>query len=266
MVSMKGLKAALLCEEKRLKNLINEAEKEVRSSLEGKLRISKCKENYRFYHCTDTNNGVYISASNVELPKQLAQKTYNIAVAKKARIRLKQIAKILRDYTDDEIEKLYTSLHKERQKLIVPLEPTWEQMVEKWYTESYQGKEFAEGTPVILTDKGERVRSKSEKILADFFCKNNILYKYEKPLYLNGYGMVYPDFTFLSPKTGREIYWEHEGMMDKPEYARAAVQKIESYQKNGIYQGEQLILTFETERSVLNSQIVESLTKKYLLC
>lgn len=47
-------------------------------------------------------------------------------------------------------------------------------------------------------------------------------------------------------------------MMDKPEYARAAVHKIETYQKNGIYVGENLILTFETEQSVLNSKNVEA--------
>ena len=83
-------------------------------------------------------------------------------------------------------------------------------------------------------------------------------------MYLRGYGTVYPDFTFLSKKLGQEIYWEHEGMMDKQEYARAAVRKIESYQKNGIYPGERLILTFETEQSVLNSKNIEELAKKYL--
>ena len=41
----------------------------------------------------------------------------------------------------------------------------------KWYEEEYQGKEFKEGTPLILTEKGERVRSKSEKILADYFYR-----------------------------------------------------------------------------------------------
>ena len=68
----------------------------------------------------------------------------------------------------------------------------------------------------------------------------------------------------MSKKLGQEIYWEHEGMMDKPEYARTAVRKIESYQKNGIYPGERLILTFETEQSVLNSNNIEELIKKYL--
>ena len=117
---------------------------------------------------------------------------------------------------------------------------------------------------VILSERGERVRSKSEKILADFFYRRNILYKYEKPLNLKGFGTVYPDFTFLSKKTGQEIYWEHEGMMDKPEYARSAVRKIESYQKNEIYTGDRLILTFETEQSVLNTGVIEGLVKRYL--
>lgn len=75
---------------------------------------------------------------------------------------------------------------------------------------------------------------------------------------------MYPDFTFLSPRTGQEIYWEHEGMMDKQEYARSAVRKIELYMKNGIYPGERLILTFETEQSMLNQKILESLAERYL--
>lgn len=144
------------------------------------------------------------------------------------------------------------------------MEPTWKQIIDAWYAGEYQGKAFQEGTAVILTENGERVRSKSEKILADFFYRRDILYKYEKPLYLSGYGTVYPDFTFLSKKTGQEIYWEHEGMMDKPEYARAAIRKIESYQKNDIFPGDRLILTFETEQSVVNTKTIEGLVNKYL--
>ena len=63
----------------------------------------------------------------------------------------------------------------------------------------------------------------------------------------------------------REIYWEHEGMMDKQDYARAAVRKIELYQINHIYPGDRLIITFETEQNVLNSKIIENLIEKYLI-
>ena len=261
---MHGLRYMLLQEQKYLQDIAIRARTGLITVPEGHLRISKDKNKPRYYQCIDDNNGIYISRSNKELPKLLAQKTYNRIVVKKVEARLKQINKILQDYTDDEIEKIYTSMHKERQLLVTPIESTWSQLLMKWYEEEYQGKEFKEGIPVILTEKGERVRSKSEKILADYFYRNNILYKYEKPLYLKGYGTVYPDFTFLSRKTGQEIYWEHEGMMDKQEYARTAVRKIESYQINNIYPGDRLILTFETEQSVLNSKIIESLADRYL--
>lgn len=63
----------------------------------------------------------------------------------------------------------------------------------------------------------------------------------------------------------REIYWEHEGRIDKQDYARVAVCKIESYQINHIYPGEWLIITFETEQNILNSKIIENLIEKYLI-
>ena len=53
-------------------------------------------------------------------------------------------------------------------------------------------------------------------------------------------------------------------MMDNPEYARAAIRKIESYEKNGIYPGENLILTFETQQNVLDFKIIEEMIDRYL--
>ena len=104
-----------------------------------------------------------------------------------------------------------------------------------------------------------------EKILADYFYHHNIPYKYEKPIRLEGYGIVYPDFTFLSRRTGKELYWEHEGRMDDPGYARKAIKKIESYESNGIYVGDRLILTFETEATVLSRKSIERNVKRYLM-
>lgn len=222
---MQGLKKLLLKEQKELEMICSKVENELKSVPKGNLRISKDKNKIRYYHCVEDNEGTYISKIDSELPK----------------------------------------LHTQRQLLVTPIEPIWEKELARWYDSEYHGKEFYEGTAEIVTEKGERVRSKSEKILADYFYRNNILYQYEKPLYLKGYGTVYPDFTFLSKKTRKEIYWEHEGMMDKPEYAKSAVKKIELYQRNGIHLGERLILTFETELTVLNSQIVEELVERYLV-
>ena len=261
---MHNFKEALIEEQQRLEEIIARAKMENAHMPEGYLRISKHKNRCRYYHCQEDRNGTYIPKRNIELSRQLAQKAYNKSIIDKAEEQLEQISKMLEVDQEEEMKKLYDSLHPDRKKLIIPFEETWEEKVKRWYETPYQGKEFREDMPVILTEKGEQVRSKSEKILADYFYRQDILYKYEKPLYLKGYGTVYPDFTFLSPKTGWEMYWEHEGMMDKPEYARSAVKKIESYQKNGIYPGERLILTFETEQNVLNQHIVAGLVEKYL--
>lgn len=137
--------------------------------------------------------------------------------------------------------------------------------MDKWVKKEYQGKKFSEGTPAIYTDRGERVRSKSEKILADYFYRNNISYKYECPLLLSGFGTVYPDFTFLSPKTKQEIYWEHDGKMDDPVYAKRAIRKIEAYERNDIHMGERLIVTFETTESLLNTSMIESIVQRFLI-
>lgn len=82
---------------------------------------------------------------------------------------------------------------------------------------------------------------------------------------LEGVGIVYPDFTFLSKKTKQEIYWEHVGRMDDPSYAEKAIQKIHTYEKNNLYPGERLILTYETGKMILDMKLVEKLTGRYLL-
>ena len=262
---MNGLKHMLTEEKKRLEKIIRQAKQGLQSAPEGYLRISKGKKKPRYYHCMeDVRSGAYISNKNVELPGLLAQKTYNHQVMKKAEVRLKQITKILEDYSDSEIEELYTSLSEERRKLITPVEPLWEQVVQQWLQQPYLGKQFQENMPVILTNKGMRVRSKSEKTIADYFDQHGIPYKYECPLYLEGYGIIYPDFTIMSAKNGKVIYWEHFGRMDDPGYARKTVKKIDLYEKNGLFQGVRLIMTYETEHSVLNVRTIERLVKQYL--
>lgn len=199
------------------------------------------------------------------LVRALAQKTYNEKILRYTEETSKQIGRLLKIYEDDKVEKIYIAENIKRQKLVTPIEPTYEQIIEQWMSTPFKGKGFSDGMPVILTNKGVRVRSKSEKILADYFDSLGLVYKYECPLYLNNFGNIYPDFTFLSRKTGREIYWEHEGMMDNPEYARTAIQKIEAYEKNGIFPGENLILTFETSMTPINTELMQMNVKKYLL-
>ena len=54
-------------------------------------------------------------------------------------------------------------------------------------------------------------------------------------------------------------------MMDNPEYTVKTVQKLETYEKNGIFPGEKLLLTYETGSHPLNMKTVENLIQKFLL-
>ena len=60
-------------------------------------------------------------------------------------------------------------------------------------------------------------------------------------------------------------YLEHFGMMDNPEYAHKAIQKLETYAQNGIYIGKNLLVTFETLRSPLDMKMVEGMLKEFIL-
>ena len=66
---------------------------------------------------------------------------------------------------------------------------------------------------MILTENGERVRYKIREDSGRFiFYRQNILYKYEKPLYLKGYGTVYPDFyIFCLQKQGKRYIGNMRG-------------------------------------------------------
>ena len=266
---MYGLKQKLSEEETYLKQILEKLGDKTVNQLQDSLRISVDKNSVRYFRCVPDENGkrrnIYIPKADKKLPAQLAQNTYENKLRNLVTKRLEQLRRILKDYEDNEVDYIYTREHPERQRLIQPVQPTWEQRLSEWGKEEYKGKAFIDDFPVMITAKGERVRSKSEKILADYFYHAGISYKYECPLFLKGFGIVYPDFTFLSRKEGKEIYWEHDGRMDDPEYARKAIRKIETYEKNGIFPGQRLILTFESSQDVLDMKIVEKLTKEYLV-
>ena len=85
---------------------------------------------------------------------------------------------------------------------------------------------------------------------------------YEAPLKLKN-KTIYPDFKLLDLKRRRTVYWEHFGMMDRPEYAEAAVRKIMEYEAEGLLLGNQLIITMETTEKPLNIEDVERILKQF---
>ncbi len=267
---MYGLKKLLTMEEERLQKLKQIVDPRLDLAPEGNLRITSSGKIVQYMRCTDESTksktqGTYIKKENKDLILSLAQKGYDQKIKRLVDKRLKQIQALNKDYADTEIGAIYNRMNDKRRSLVKPVEPTYEQLLTHWKSVPYVGKDFEDVKTEIYSKKVERVRSKSEKFLADMFYDMGIEYKYECPLHLKGYGIVYPDFTFLSKKTYEEIYWEHEGRMDDPEYVEKAIRKIDQYTKNNIISGKRLILTYESSTYALNTTVAEMLIREHLL-
>ncbi len=266
---MSELYQALSRKKQELEDAIRQSEDFLQAAPDGQLWVAK-RRNCNQYYCWNEETkeqyprGRYLKNTEKDLIGKLAQKSYYQKILKKARYRLKKIETFLNDYEADELLKVYTHLHPARKALVQPIYLPDELFVQQWERVTYKKREFAPGDQEIYTEKGERVLSKSEKILADKFYMMGIPYRYEFPLELSGIGVIHPDFMLLNKRNRKEYYWEHLGMMDSPEYCVNAIHRIEYYEKNHIFPGEQLILTYETKSVPLNIKVVENILEEFL--
>lgn len=263
---MKDTKEILKSRENQLLQWKTTTQKALEVALPGTLRFCKHGAKTQYYHRTNPKDtsGIYIPQKNLSLARNLAQKDYDKKLLCSIEKELNAIQKYLSTYPELNAENIYDSLHEERKKLVTPLFESDEDFLQKWKAVEYEGKGFKDDSPEFYTANGERVRSKSELIIADLLSKEGIPYRYEYPIYLKGYGRIYPDFTTLNVKTRKEILWEHLGMMDDSAYVEKALQRISLYEQNGYFPGENLILTYETQKTPLSSKIIRLMIKKYL--
>lgn len=248
---------------KYLISLEKRIEKKLRFAPEGSLRISENQGSKQYYHraLPSDRNGKYISKSNMKLVTRLAQKSYNQKLLNSIKSELIAIDNYMRFLPEQFAEDVYSKLREDRKVLVAPEIETDEIFLANWESQEYSGKSFSDDSIELYSERGERVRSKSELIIANLLNKYKVPYRYECPVVLRGYGTVYPDFTILIVSSRREIYWEHQGMMDDPEYVAKAIKKVSSYIKSGIFPGERLILTSETRQSPIDVRVIELMIK-----
>lgn len=120
----------------------------------------------------------------------------------------------------------------------------------KKYSEHYQ----------YTTICGFRVISKSEMMISDTLTRKGIRHDYEKPIYIDGQELK-PDFTIYF--RGKVYYWEHLGLMDKPEYREQWEWKKEMYRKAGIEEGVNLITSREALGYVFTQAMAEHMVASY---
>lgn len=232
---------------------------------QGKLKVVKKTRFVQFYHRKSAadKEGTYINKKNLQLAKKLAQKDYNVATEKTIHRQLKVLDSFLANYSEQELAKNYQSCLPQVRQLLEPVALAPEDFIKAWQAVSYEGLLFENNTTEYYTARGERVRSKSEIIIANALLRASIPYRYEFPVTMKGHKSFYPDFFCLNPNDGREIIWEHFGMMDDSEYSKNALTKISCYAENGWILGKNFIYTMETTVAPLSSKFVEKLINEH---
>lgn len=246
--------------EKRLNRLKYKGEPQYR------VRIASGKNQVYVKVSGSNSREKYISKDNIGKAEQIATYDYLKETLKRINLELNQIDRVLKAFVKSSPEEYYNTLTPARQNLIKPIIPTDAQFIENWCSQPYVPKSFDENDETdFRTVKDERVRSKSEILIANALERKGVPYKYECPIIFNELGVIHPDFTALNVKKRKFIYWEHLGKMDDPDYARKNAFRINVYQKHGLFLGDSLIITMETSTLPLDVKLVDELINHYLL-
>lgn len=255
-----------------LQNKIEEYEKnlakvnkELESAPKGYIRVSYKHKCPQYYYLENRNerNGKYLNKNHQQLVKDIQLRDYNKKLKRELEHQLRSLRKCLATYSAEKLIQIYEQIPAPRKTKITPKIITSAEYKERWEATKYTPKPFNETQPFLITANGEKVRSKSENIIADSLLRLETAYRYEAPVRIAGI-TFHPDFICLNLRTRQEVLWEHLGLMDDADYATTAIEKIRLYEQSGYKLGENLILTAETREHPLNSQEVEQIINKYL--
>ena len=208
----------------------------------------------------------YVHVSEYEMLKELYQKQLNAKTAEVLRNNIDAMTKMskrLYDYDVDSVAELLPAAYiklrdvlesdaiNEGSRDVIMTSDTWiskaagkSSVVQSENSKDRKGLKHRTSFDLM-------VRSKNEMLIAEGIYASGLEFRYEKRLELvtenpDGYNTepLYPDFT-IKLSDGTLIYWEHLGMMDRPDYQRNNFEKMKKYLSNGIYPPKNLILTFD---------------------
>lgn len=131
-----------------------------------------------------------------------------------------------------------------------------------------KGSVFLQEGLIHRTSKGLPVRSKSELLIAEALANASVTFEYEKALTFGG-KTRYPDFTIEDDISGRTVYWEHLGLLERIDYRRSWEKKLKWYLENDVLPAEDgggkagiLVTTTESSTGGLDMGQVTALIKE----
>lgn len=155
----------------------------LKNAPEGRLRIVQRESGVYYYHVTDSSPewGDYLPQMESKTIARLAQKEYDQTVLAEMQRELKAVDRFLKSFCPKRLHDIFEKLLPARRKFVQPVRLPDEEFAEQWLAVKYSGKGMAVDAPLLETSRGERVRSKSEVIIADTLDRLKIPYRYEFP-------------------------------------------------------------------------------------
>lgn len=116
----------------------------------------------------------------------------------------------------------------------------------------------------------ERLKRKSELVIAEALSSAGITFEYERPLSLGG-TVRFPDFTIDDETSGRLIFWERLGMLELTGYRLSWEKKLSWYRAQGVLPANEgdgvngtLVTTTESTKEGFDAASVQAVIRRYL--
>ncbi len=269
---MEIIKERLAQEQKRISELLAKSNRNISRNINvSNYHVQQaCRNGYEQYYLYNpkTKARTYIKHDKLKSYSKVMQRDYDLTVHKQLLKKSKIIENLLKHIDElsiDDIKKMYSDMPTLKRDIITPIIETDEQFIARWRESHPANQNTYPQEGIYQTNRGEYVRSKSEKIIADALDKYGVPYQYEPLLELSGYNITYPDFIVLNKRTREEFYWEHLGLVSDTEYATKNFRKLQKYEESGYSIGKNLIATMESVEMPLKTKMVETKIKDFLL-
>ena len=233
----------------------------------GSLRVSKSNGVIQYFiRDNDSNETKYRYTKDKSAAKAIAQYDYDTKIYDKLTEQSNWIAKFLKHYDIEAVKESYDGLSEGRRRIVEPVFMPDAAYVEKWINSfDRSASESFKENRVYLTDSGNEVRSKSEKIIDDLLTSYKIPHIYEPRVVLEDGRVIYPDFAALNIAKRKTYYWEHFGLVGDVEYSVKNFAKICEYEYCGMGVDNNLIISFESPEYPLSSRRLREKIEFYFL-
>ncbi len=249
-----------------LEKIASKKEKTLAKAPEGMLRVAMCKNSVQYFRRADKYDftGTYIKKKERNQAVALAQKEYDQKVIDSVTPELYFLKRLISIYEKNPVDLIASKMHPGKVALIRQVQQPDAEFVSGWLAQELPQNDHHTESLKYETAKGVKMRSKSEVLIANVLDEFQIPYLYEKPLRFDDGTMLLPDFTLLDVKNRKEVYLEHFGLIDEPEYMARTFEKIREYESNGYFLGQGLLITYESSDKPLDLRQFRRMIEEWL--